>query len=115
MAKRYIGDAVVRIVYHDEGDYRGTISAGGRVWPFRDLRAPRMGGAANCYGYDSPEAYDEQAASAVSFGQHQEQGCEWAADRATAVAIGDATAWASVEDGSYEVRRSPKGQSRWVS
>ena len=121
MARRYIGDATIRIAYHDEGDYRGTVSAGGRTWHFRDLHAPRMGGAANRHGYDSPEAYDEQAASAVVFGAYytthnRGDDCpDWAPTPEVADAIEEAVQCNQNDSGSYAVRRSPKGPERFCS
>jgi len=118
MARRYIGNAVVTITYHDAGDYRGTISAGGHHWRFDELRAPAAGLP---FTYDSPEAYDKMAASAVSFGSYyttHNRGSdtpEWAPPAEVADAISDATGWATDEEGKglYEVRRSPAGEGRF--
>lgn len=121
MATRYIGSAVVRIQYHDSGDYRGTVRADGHTWAFRDLHAPRMGGAANTHGYDSSEAYDEQAASAVAFGSYytthnRGDDCPaWAPSPETADAIDGAVSWAQNDSGEYAVRRSPNGPERFRS
>lgn len=121
MATRYIGDAVVRIAYHDSGDYRGTVSAGGHAWRFSDLHAPKVGGAANRFGYDSPEAYDEQAAAAVAFGSyytsHNRGGdCpDWAPFPECADAISEATQCETDDQGRYSVRRSANGKVRVCS
>lgn len=115
MAKRYIGDAVVTIVYHDSGDYRGTVRAGDHSWHFEDLHAPRMGFS---FAYDSPEAYDEMARSAVSFGSYYtthnrgDDTPEWAPPPEVADAIDEAVGWAQDDQGTYEVRRSPSGKAR---
>jgi hypothetical protein len=112
MAKRYIGDAVIRIAYHDEGDYRGTISAGGKCWRFRDLKAPAIGHGAGV-GYDSSKAYDEMASSAVGFGgyyttHNRGEDCpEWAPPAEVADAIDEAASWAQDDSGEYQVRRRP--------
>lgn len=119
MAKRYIGDAVVTIKYHDatstrQDDYRGTVSAGGYSWRFDGLRAAPAGFGPGI-GYDSPEAYDEMAKSAVSFGGYYtthnrgDDVPDWAPLPEVADAINDATSWAMRDDGSYEVRRSRTG------
>jgi len=118
MARRYIGDAIVTIAYHDDGDYRGTIKAGKHTWKFDGLHAPRAGLGPGV-AYDSPEAYDEMAASAVSFGSYYSTGNrgddtpDWAPPPEVADAIEQAVSWAQRDDGSYEVRRSsgmPAGQ-----
>jgi hypothetical protein len=114
MAKRYIGDAVVTIQYHDAGDYRGTISAGGYHWRFDSLRAPAVGHGAGV-GYDSPEAYDSMAKSAVVFGSYyttHNRGADtpdWAPRLEVADAIEEATSWAMDDQGNYAVRRSKNG------
>lgn len=113
--KRYIGDAVIDIAYHDAGDYRGTVTAGGHTWSFDRLMAPAAGmGVA----YDSPEAYDKMAASAVGFGSYYTTGNrgddtpDWAPSAAVADAISEATAWAQDDKGQYDVRRTPGGRAR---
>lgn len=115
MAKRYIGDAVVTITYRDRGDYAGSIRAGGYTWRFEDLHAPSAGFS---FAYDSPQAYDKMAASAVSFGGYYttynrgDDVPDWAPRAEVADAISDATAWAQDDRGVYEVRRSPSGPVR---
>ena len=114
MAKRYIGDAVVTITYHDSGNYRGTIQVGKHTWKFDDLHAPAMGFR---FAYDSPEAYDTMAESAVSFATYYssdnrgEDTPDWAPSPAVADAISEATNWAQNDQGKYEVRRSAKGKT----
>ena len=113
MAKRYIGDAVVTIEYHDDGDYRGTIAAGGTTWRFDGLHAPKIGFRGGA-GYDSPAAYDEMAKSAVSFGSYYttyNRGSdtpEWAPPVEVADAIDAAVSWAQDDRGNYEVRRTKR-------
>lgn len=111
MAKRYIGEAVVRIQYHDAGDYRGTVSANGHVWRFAELRAPACGFGPGI-GYDSSTAYDEMAASAVSFGAYYtthnrgDDLPDWAPPAEVADAIDAATSCEMDDQGNYTVRRS---------
>src|ERR1700678_2363160 len=113
MAKRYIGDAVITIEYHDSGDYRGTVRAGNHAWRFDDLHAPAMGFS---HAYDSPEAYDKMAGSAASFASYYtthnrgDDVPDWAPPPEVADAIEEAVGWAQDDRGEYEVRRSPKGK-----
>jgi hypothetical protein len=116
-AKRYIGDAVVTVSYHDDGDYRGTVKAGGQTWRFRDLQAPKMGFR---FASDSPDAYDAMAASAVSFGAYYtshnrgDDVPDWAPDPNTADAIDSAVSWAQDDSGRYAISRSPGGPTRFA-
>jgi len=115
MARRYIGNATIYIQYHDDGDYRGSVvvfDGYHKAWKFRDLR-PAVVGFGPGIAYDSSEAYDQMAQTAVNFGsyysasktacnlhfKHEEEKEEVAA------AIREATVIALREDG-YEVRRS---------
>lgn len=124
MARRYIGDAVIVITYHDDGDYRGTVSTGGYSWRFRDLHAPPFLDVP----YDSSAAYDKMAASAVSFGSYYTSGNRGGDDTSderlaadgypdvdTADAISEATGCAQDDHGRYAVSRSLGGATRWVS
>jgi hypothetical protein len=115
MAKRYIGDAVVEITYRDRGDYAGAVKAGGYSWKFDELRAPAAGLP---YAYDSPEAYDKMAASAVTFGSYyttHNRGSDtpdWAPPAEVADAIAEASSWATDDQGNYEVRRGTSADHR---
>lgn len=110
MARRYIGDATIEILYHDSGDYRGVVRAGCRSWKFSDLHAPEFGNGLGV-AYDSSEAYDKMAASAVAFGSYyttHNRGDDvpsWAPPPETADAINDATAWTQDDQGGYTVSR----------
>lgn len=97
MATRYIGDAKITIRYRDEGDYAGTVTAGGERWKFDGLRAPAIGFD---FAYDSPEAYDRMAGSAVSFGSSS----EITGSRDVSEAISNA-AWDMDDSGDYNVKR----------
>jgi hypothetical protein len=113
MAKRYIGEAVVNILYRDKGDYAGTVSVGrGVSWRFEGLKAaPR--GFKSGVAYDSPEAYDVMAASAVSFASYftsHNRGSdvdESYPPAEVADAISEASSWAMDDKGTYHVRRRP--------
>lgn len=123
MAVRYIGDAVIRIFYRDGDTYVGSVCVGGsaksrgRCWKFDDLNAPR-GGFGYSFGYDSAEAYDSMAKSAVGFGSYYtthnrgDDVPDWAPEPEVADAIEEAVSWAQDDRGEYEVRRSAKGKAR---
>jgi hypothetical protein len=111
MARRYIGDAVVTIKYNDDDTYSGSIRADDCTWKFDELRAA----PAATWARDSAEAYDEMAASAVSFGSYytsMNRGYDvpdWAPDPETADATDEATSWAMDDQGGYDVlRKKPK-------
>ncbi len=127
MARRYIGDTTIYIQYHDDGDYRGSIvvyrcpcgckDAGApMVWNFRNLHAPSIGFGPGV-AYDSPEAYDQMAKSAASFGSYyttmnrdgegreRELKLEGYPTGEIADAISEAVGVALNDDGIYEVRR----------
>lgn len=130
MAVRYIGELVVYIQYHDNNYYFGTISTAGSWgvhWKFSDLHAPACGFRSGI-AYDSPEAYDEMAASAVGFGSYyttSNRPREGRGDEADVLAgFPDAAGADAIEEGSisamdeagkgqYYVRRSPTGKGRW--
>lgn len=121
MATRYIGDAKITITYRDRGDYAGTacVPVGRshkekRCWRFDGLRAPAVGFGPGI-AYDSPEAYDEMAESAVSFGSYYtthnrgDDVPDWAPAPEVADAISDATSLAMYGGGGSRVRRSKEG------
>jgi len=124
MARRYIGDATVELFYRDRGDYAGRITVRDSnnkrlTWHFEDLRAPAVGHGAGI-AYDSPEAYDRMAESAVSFGSNyttdnrpddDPAALEGYPDAETADAIEDATSWVLRDDGSYMVHRTRPRES----
>lgn len=122
MATRYVGDATVRIQYHEtrgnQTEYRGTVTAGGKSWAFDGLCAPAAGFGAGV-GYDSPEAYDSMAGAAVAFGSfytshnrpHDDASdCDWIPSADVADAIAEATAHAQDAYGRYTVRRKRPSQ-----
>ena len=110
MAVRYIGDAVVRISYHDSGDYHGTVSVPAGTWRFGCLHAPACGFGPGV-AYYSPAAYDEMASSAVAFASYYtshnrgDETPDWAPPPELADAIDAATCGACSDGGDYTVRR----------
>lgn len=107
MAKRYIGDAVITLVFDERAStssqnmYKGTISAGGKRWRFSGLGASPHDSAR--LAADSPLIFDRLASSIVSFAVSGH------APAATARAIEDAASWDTWDNGSLRVRRSKKG------
>jgi hypothetical protein len=102
---RKIGDAIIFVEIDEEhpevraarrGWYKAAVLAGGEIWTV-DIGSPPSWDLA----WDDPRAYDEIAASAISFGIHP----EWAEDEEIASTIQSATEWAVDEDGVYEVER----------
>lgn len=65
MATRYSGDVKVSVLYRDQGDYRAVVSAPGEKPEVVFVR-PAASGFGRGVAYDSPEAYDEIARSAIS-------------------------------------------------
>lgn len=124
MARRYIGNAVIDIEYHDRGTrgyYRGYVSAGEHVWHFDHLYPASAGyrpgnaGLGEGVALDSPEAYDKMAAAAVSFGSYytthnRKEAPKWAPSAEEADAIDEAVSGVMDDKGRYEVRRSPGGK-----
>jgi hypothetical protein len=115
MARRFIGDANIYILYYDEGDYRGSIvvpmDGPPAVWKFKGLRAPGIGFGPGI-AYDSPEAYDQMAQSAASFGSYyttmnrsEDDDLEGYPSGEVADIINDAVSVVLHDDGTYEVRR----------
>lgn len=66
MAKRYSGRVVVNVVYRDQGDYKYTVSKGGRTLDSGFVREPASGFGRGVSS-DSPSAYDQTARAALSF------------------------------------------------
>lgn len=70
MAVRYCGNARIRVLYRDEGDYRCSVSVEGvRLW--RGFVSPPAAGYGPGISYDSPEAYDLTARAALAFAEHE--------------------------------------------
>lgn len=73
MATRYSGNATIRMVYQDSGDYACTVSVAGRnVWT-GTVGAPAVG-FGDGIAYDSPDAYDETARAALAFAEDETGG-----------------------------------------
>ena len=72
MAKRYSGDLVVHILYHDDDSYKGYVKGPGGTYKFDDLHAPAMG-LGSGVAYDSPKAYDKMARAAIGFATYDKE------------------------------------------
>jgi len=119
MARRYVGDLTVEIMYHDSPrpSYRGKVIApDGKKkvsWKFDDIYPPPSGFGEGV-AYDSSEAYDLTAGVAVRFGSYycstnregvSEESLEGYPSADVADAIEAASSSAMREDGSFIVRR----------
>ena len=98
MAKRYSGNLQINVTYDDRGDYRTSVSSGGKsLWSGRVKPAPV--GFGRGVAYDSPKAYDEIASSALSFADNEVSGISDDAERE--------------EDGrGWLIRRTPLKRAR---
>lgn len=99
MAIRYSGLVKISVVYRDQGDYRVVVTLNDpedfRRHPLKAFRKkapswtgfirPAPAGFGRGVAYDSPQAYDEVARSALSFADHDLQG--------TAGRIADPESW----------------------
>jgi hypothetical protein len=73
MAKRYSGDLQISVTYDDRGFYRTSVSSRGKLlWRGQVRPAPSDFGPG--IAYDSPQAYDEIARSALAFADNEERG-----------------------------------------
>jgi hypothetical protein len=73
MAKRYSGDLQISVTYDDRGFYRTSVSSGGKpLW--RGQVKPAPAGFGPGIAYDSPQAYDEVAQSALAFADDEKRG-----------------------------------------
>jgi hypothetical protein len=99
MAKRYSGNLQISVTYDDRNFYRTAVSRGGKLL-WRGTVNPAPAGFGPGIAYDSPQAYDEVASSALAFA-HAEIG-----------GIGDEAEFDENLTG-YLIRRSPhaKGSS----
>jgi hypothetical protein len=92
MAKRYSGNLQINVVYDDRGHYRTAVSSGGKLLWSGTVR-PAPAGFGPGVAYDSPQAYDQIARSALSYAD-DERG------------LGDQAEFDENLTG-YEVRRTP--------
>jgi hypothetical protein len=100
MAKRYSGDLVVTILYHDDDTYKGSVKGPGGTYKFSQLRAPAIGHGSGV-GYDSPKAYDKMAEAAIGFATYD---------------MSDLGMWDEKNDrGDVKVSRRKPGSSRSYS
>ncbi len=96
MAKRYSGSLQIVVTYDDRNFYRTSVSEGGKLL-WRGQVKPAPAGFGSGIAYDSPEAYDEIARSALAF----------ADDDVPDAGIGDAADYDDAMTG-YAIRRSPR-------
>lgn len=76
MAKRYSGDLQISVTYDDRNFYRTSVSRGGKLlW-----RGTVPVGFGPGVAYDSPQAYDEVASSALAFADDEVGGIGDTAD-----------------------------------
>jgi hypothetical protein len=94
MAKRYSGNLQIRVTYDDRGHYRTAVSSGGEPLWHGTVR-PAPAGFGPGVAYDSPQAYDEVASSALAFADNEKGG------------IGDEAEFKEDLTG-YLIRRSPR-------
>lgn len=73
MAKRYSGNLQISVVYDDHGHYRTSVSSGGKLL-WRGTVNPAPAGFGPGVAYDSSQAYDEVASSAVAFADDEKGG-----------------------------------------
>jgi len=129
MAHRYIGDLVVDIEFYGGGlssekqEYRGTIrkvgvrGPAGYLTSFDHLYAAAVGFGPGV-GYDSPQAYDEMALSAVRFSSDAavlaDQNPTWDEDEVDDISSEidslSQSAFGSDDNGDfYAMQRTPNG------
>jgi hypothetical protein len=73
MAKRYSGSLKINVVYDDKGHYRTSVSSGGKsLWRGTVNPAPADFGPS--VEYNSAQAYDEIASSAIAFADDEKGG-----------------------------------------
>lgn len=97
MAKRYSGNLQISVVYDDKGHYRTTVSSGGKLL-WRGVVNPAPSGFGPGVAYDSSQAYDEVASSALAFADDEVGG------------IGDEAEYDEDFTG-YLIRRTPRGKA----
>jgi hypothetical protein len=97
MAKRYSGSLQINVVYDDHGHYRTSVSSGGKLL-WRGTVNPAPVGFGPGVAYDSPQAYDKIASSAIAFADDEVGG------------IADEAEYDENLTG-YLIRRKPPGKS----
>jgi hypothetical protein len=73
MAKRYSGNLQISVVYDDKNHYSTAVSSGGKLL-WRGIVNPAPAGFGRGVAYDSPQAYDEVASSALAFADDEQRG-----------------------------------------
>jgi hypothetical protein len=79
MAKRYSGDLQISVTYDDRNFYRTSVSRGGKLL-WHGTVNPAPVGFGPGVAYDSPQAYDEVASSALAFADDEVGGIGDTAD-----------------------------------
>ena len=79
MAKRYSGSLQINVTYDNRGHYRTSVSSGGTLL-WRGTVNPAPAGFGPGIAYDSPQAYDEVASSAIAFANDEVGGIADEAD-----------------------------------
>lgn len=97
MAKRYSGSLQISVVYDDKNHYRTAVSRDGKLL-WRGIVNPAPAGFGPGVAYDSSQAYDEVASSALAFADHEAGG------------IGDEAEYDEELTG-FLIRRSPRSKS----
>jgi hypothetical protein len=73
MAKRYSGSLQINVTYDNRGHYRTSVSSGGKLL-WRGGVKPAPAGFGPGIAYDSPQAYDKVASSALAFADDEVRG-----------------------------------------
>jgi hypothetical protein len=79
MATRYSGSLQINVTYDDRGHYRTSVSSGGKLL-WRGAVNPAPVGFGPGVAYDSPQAYDKVASSAIAFANDEVDGIADKAD-----------------------------------
>jgi hypothetical protein len=96
MAKRYSGSLKITVTYDDHNFYRTSVSQGDKLL-WKGTVRPAPAGFGPGVAYDSPQAYDEVASSALAFADNEIRG------------IGDEAEFKEDLTG-YLIRRSPRSK-----
>lgn len=97
MTKRYSGSLEINVVYDDRGHYRTSVSGDGKL-RWRGTVTPAPAGFGPGVAYDSPQAYDEVASSAIAFADDE---------------VGDIADEAEYDEDltEYLIRRTPRAKA----
>lgn len=110
MATRYSGDLKINVTYDDHNFYRTSVSRSGKLL-WRGIVKPAPAGFGPGVSYDSPQAYDEVASSALSFADDEVGGIGDTADydeNLTGYLIRRAAPAKTTKTASHATRKSTK-------